>query len=67
AWMDAKKGAEVEALGLKCVNAILKEDKKAALLELLEKDKAEEANALSIEEVDRLVRLYRDFNIFLSG
>ena len=39
AWMDAKKGAEVEALGLDCVKAILKEDKKAVLLELIEKDK----------------------------
>ncbi|MBQ9195428.1 MAG: hypothetical protein IJ152_07280, partial [Bacteroidales bacterium] len=48
AWMEAKKGAEVEALGIDAVKAILKEDKKAALLELVEKDKAEEANALSI-------------------
>ena len=67
AWMDAKKGAEVEALGLECVNAILKEDKKAALLELLEKDKAEEANALSIEEVDKVLRLNKHFYRFLNN
>ncbi len=67
AWLDAKKGAEVESLGLEAVEAILKEDRKGALLELLEKDKAEEANALSIEEVDRLVRLYRDFYRFLNN
>ena len=67
AWMEAKKGAEVEPLGLEAVEAILKEDRKAALLELLEKDKAEEANALSIEEVDRMVRLYRDFYRFLNN
>ena len=67
AWMDAKKGAEVEPLGLEAVEAILKEDRKAALLELLEKDKAEEANALSIEEVDKLVRLYKDFYRFLNN
>lgn len=67
AWMDAKKGAEVEPLGLEAVQAILKEDKKAALLELLEKDKAEEANALSIEEVDKLVRLYKNFYRFLNN
>ena len=67
AWLDAKKGAEVEPLGLEAVEAILKEDRKAALLDLLEKDKAEEANALSIEEVDRLVRLYRDFYRFLNN
>ena len=67
AWMDAKKGAAVEALGLECVNAILKEDKKAALLELLEKDKAEEANALSIEEVDKVLRLNKHFYRFLNN
>ena len=67
AWMDAKKGAAVEALGLECVNAILKEDKKAALLALLEKDKAEEANALSIEEVDKVLRLNKHFYRFLNN
>ena len=67
AWMDAKKGAEVEPLGLEAVQTVLKEDRKAALLELLEKDKAEEANALSIEEVDRLVRLHKDFYRFLNN
>ncbi len=66
-WMDAKKGAEVEALGLDCVKAILKEDKKAVLLELIEKDKAEEANALSIEEVDKVLRLNKHFYRFLNN
>ena len=67
AWMDAKKGAEVEALGLDCVKAILKEEKKAVLLELIEKDKAEEANALSIEEVDKVLRLNKHFYRFLNN
>ena len=67
AWLGAKKGAEVEALGLEAVEAILKEDKKAALLELIEKDKAEEANALSIEEVDKVLRLNRHFYRFLNN
>ena len=67
AWLDAKKGGEVEALGLDAVKAILQEDKKAALLELLEKDKAEEANALSIEEVDKLLRLNKFFYRFLNN
>ena len=57
AWLAEKKGEVVEALGLDTVKAILKEDRKAALLELIEKDKAEEANALSIEEVDKVLRL----------
>ena len=67
AWLDAKKGAEVEALGLDAVKAIVKDDKKAALLELVEKDKAEEANALSIEEVDKLLRLNKHFYRFLNN
>ena len=67
AWLGAKKGAEVEAIGLDEVKAILKADKKAALLELIEKDKAEEANALSIEEVDKLLRLSHNFYRFLNN
>ena len=67
AWLGAKKGAEVEALGLDEVKAILKADQKAVLLELVEKDKAEEANALSIEEVDKLLRLSHNFYRFLNN
>ena len=66
-WLAAKKGAEVEGLGLEAVQAILKEDRKAALLDLIAKDKAEEANALSIEEVDKLLRLYKHFYRFLNN
>ena len=67
AWLGDKKGAQVEGLGLDVVKAILKEDKKAALLELVEKDKAEEANALSIEEVDKVLRLNKHFFRFLNN
>ncbi len=67
AWQAAKKGAAVEGLGLEAVKAILKEDKKAALLELVARDKAEEANALSIEEVDKLLRLNKNFYRFLNN
>ena len=67
AWLDAKKGVEAEALGLDKVEAILKEDKKAALLELVAADKAEEANALSIEEVDKVLRLNKNFYRFLNN
>lgn len=67
AWLDAKKGAQVEALGLDCVKTILKEDKKAVLLDLLAQDKAEESNALSIEEVDKLLRLNKHFYRFLNN
>ncbi len=67
AWCAAKKGAEVEGLGLDAVKAILADDKKAALLELVEQDKALEAEALSIEEVDKLLRLSKHFYRFLNN
>jgi len=67
AWMADKKGAQVEALGLERVQAILKEDKKAELLALVEEDKKLEAEALSIEEVDKLIRLAKNFKPFLDN
>ena len=67
AWKAAKKGAEVEPLGLDVVNATIKADKKAALLELVEKDKALEPEALSIEAVDKLLHFVRDFYKFLKN
>ena len=67
AWKAAKKGAEVESLGIDKVNALIKADQKAALLELIEKDKALEPEALSIEAVDKLLHLVRDFYTFLNN
>ena len=67
AWMEAKKGAEVEGLGLDKVKELLKADQKAALLKLVEEDKALEEEALSIEAVDKLVRLYHNFYDFLNN
>ena len=40
AWMDAKKGEAVESLGIDEVKALLKADRKAELLALVEADKA---------------------------
>ena len=61
AWKNAKQGAEVEALGLETINAMLKADRKAELLAIVEQDKALETEANNISEVDRLIHLYRDF------
>ena len=61
AWMAAKKGAAVEPLGIGKVRELLKADAKAALLELVEKDNALKAEAESIDEVNKLTHLYRDF------
>ena len=67
AWLGEKAGAEVEALGLDQVNAILKADRKAELLKLIDDDKALESESLSIDEVAKLLHLYRDFYTFLCN
>ena len=67
AWSAAKKGSEAEPLGLERIAAILKEDRKADLLDLVAQDKALEAEATSIDNVDKLVRYYRYFYDFLRN
>ena len=67
AWMDAKKGVEVEGLGIDKVKELLKADQKGALLKLIDADKALEEEALSIEAVDKLLRLYHNFYDFLNN
>lgn len=66
-WMAAKKGAEVEGLGLDAVKDILAKDNKEELLALVASDKALEQEALSIEKVDDVLHLYRDFYSFLNN
>lgn len=67
AWVADKKGAAVEALGLDAVKAVIAEDKKAALLELVEKDKALADEAAAIDQVDKLMHLYCYFYKFLRN
>ncbi len=67
AWVDAKKGTEVEALGLDKVKELLKAGQKDALLDLVAQDKALEQEALSIEEVDKLLRLFHNFYEYLNN
>ena len=61
AWLGAKKGEAVEALGLDEVKALLKADRKAELLALIDADKALEQESASIDEVKKLMLCYRDF------
>ena len=61
AWLADKKGEAVESLGADEVRALLKADRKAELLALIEADKALEAEASSIDEVGKLMLCYRDF------
>ena len=67
AWMDAKKGTEVEGLGIDKVKELLKADRKGALLKLIDADKALEEEALSIEAVDKLLRLNHNFYDYLNN
>ena len=67
AWMDGKKGARVESLGAGEVAALLKADRKAELLALVEADKAVAEEAGSIDEVKRLLLYYRDFSKLLRN
>ena len=61
AWMADKKGDAVEALGIDEVKALLKADRKAELLALVESDRALAEESGSIDEVKRLLLYYRDF------
>jgi hypothetical protein len=61
-WQAGKAGAAVEKLGIERVRVIQAGSAKAALADLLAKDKAEEGNANSIANVDRLVRYVRDLH-----
>ena len=61
AWLGAKKGEAVEALGIDEVKALLATDRKAELLALVDQDKALEAEASSIDDVKKLLLYYRDF------
>ena len=61
AWLGARKGEAVEALGLDEVKALLAADRKAELLALVDEDKALEAEASSIDDVKKLLLYYRDF------
>ena len=67
AWKAAKAGDSVEALGIEAVDAILKADRKQALLDLVAADKELEDEAASIDAVDKLTHLYRDFAKLLTN
>ena len=61
AWKSAKKGAEVEALGLETIKQMLAEDKKQALLDLISQDAELKETADGIDMVHKFMFIYRDF------
>jgi len=66
-WLDSKAGAEVEGLTIETVDALLAQDKKAALLEIVAKDAALKEEAESIEMVDKFLHILRDFYRLLKN
>ena len=66
-WLGSKKGAQVEGLGAERVRAILKADRKQYLLDLVEKDRALEQESNSIDDVKKLMLLYRDYAKLLNN
>jgi len=67
AWAAAEKGAKVAGLGIEAVNSLLKEDRKADIIKLIDADKALEAEANSIDEVNKLLHFYKHFYKFLKN
>ena len=67
AWKAAQAGTMVASLGIATVEQMLTGNRKAELLQLVEQDKALETEADTIQEVDRLLHLYRDFYTLLKN
>ncbi len=60
-WVADKAGCAVETLGMECINELIKSDRKQELLDLIAADKALESESTSIDAVNKLMHLYRDF------
>lgn len=67
AWLGAKAGASVEALGDEKIREILKADEKAELLELVVKDESLKAEADNITLIDKFLHIRRDFFTLLKN
>lgn len=67
AWLGAKAGASVEALGAARVDEILALDARAGLAALIDADAAVEPEMAAIVDVERLVRFTRDLHGLLNN
>lgn len=67
AYMAAKKGSNVEGLGYDAAKALLDNNRKADLLEIVAQDKALESTANSIDTINKFMHLYRDFFTVLKN
>ena len=67
AWKGSKAGASVEDLTIATVSALLQQDKKQALLDLVVKDASFKEEADNIEMVDKFLHILRDFYRLLKN
>ncbi len=67
AWRDGKAGAAVESLGIDAIKEFLAQNKKDALLTLVEKDAALKEEVENIEMVDKFLHILRDFYRLLKN
>lgn len=67
AWKEGKAGASVEALGLETIQELLAQNKKDALLALVEQDAALKEEAENIEMVDKFLHILKDFYRLLKN
>lgn len=61
AWKAAKKGGEVESLGIEAIKQMLADDKKQALLDLIAQDLQLKETADGIDLVHKFMFMFRDF------
>jgi hypothetical protein len=67
AWLETKPATAVEKLGEERVRTILADDGKAALLDLVARDKAVEPEVAAIASVERLLRYCRDLHLLVNN
>jgi len=66
-WLGGKAGSAVEKLGIARIKEILAGNGRAALADLVAKDKALEPEFKAINDVERLTRYYRDLRTLLHN
>lgn len=67
AWLAAKTGSAVEKLGLERLHAILADNHRDALANLITQDKALEPEFQALADVESLLRYARDFRALLHN
>jgi hypothetical protein len=66
-WLASRQGHSIEKLGEPRILEILESKAHETLVELIAKDKALEAEATSLENVEKLVRYYRDLFLICTN